>query len=345
MNVPAVEKIGTVFDIAGPGAVSLDRLPLVTVPIRALRLSDTPRQGVVREDHCKILAESLDFLPPILVHSPSMRVIDGIHRVRAAVLNDRGDIEARMFEGPDQDAFVLAVRLNILHGLPLSRAERHAAAARILLSHPHWSNRMLASVSGLSAGTIAGIRDRSTAQIDESNSRMGKDGRIRPLDGTAGRQRVCELLESHPAASIRTIARMAGVSPSTVHDVRRRLSEGHEPVPLRLRDRQQRRDSEPMADGRIEQLRSLLEVGADTCADPETILRKLTRDPTFRYSDSGHRLLRWLDASRQVIAHCPQAAGHVPPHTAGVVAALAREYAYAWAEFAARLLELQAEAC
>lgn len=345
MGVPAVEEITTVFDIAGPDAVDLDRLPLATVPIQALRLSDTPRQGMVREEHCKLLAGSLDFLPPILVHSPSMRVIDGMHRVRAAVLNGREDIEARMFEGPDQDAFVLAVRLNIVHGLPLSRAERHAAVARILVTHPHWSNRMLASVSGLSAGTIAGIRDRCAEQTGESDSRIGKDGRIRPIDGTAGRRRVCELLESHPTASIREIARLANVSPSTVHDVRRRLSGGNEPLPLRQRERQRQRDSDPSADERIEQLRSLLKVGRDVSADPQTILRKLTRDPTFRYSDSCHRLLRWLDASRQVMAHCPQAAGHVPPHAAGVVATLAREYAYAWADFAARLLELQAEAC
>lgn len=39
---------------------------------------------------------------------------------------------------------------NTHHGLPLTRADRKAAAQRILDIHPHWSDRAIAKVTGLS---------------------------------------------------------------------------------------------------------------------------------------------------------------------------------------------------
>ena len=70
-----------------------------------------------------------------------MRVIDGTHRLRAALLRGVDVIDVLYFDGPDADAFVLAVELNHTHGLPLSRADRTAAAERIIGSHPDWSDR------------------------------------------------------------------------------------------------------------------------------------------------------------------------------------------------------------
>lgn len=87
-----------------------------------------------------------------------MRIIDGAHRVRAAQLRGRSHIEARFFDGSAADAFVLAVESNISHGLALTLAERSAAAERILASHPHWSDRAIASSTGLSAHTVASLR-------------------------------------------------------------------------------------------------------------------------------------------------------------------------------------------
>ncbi|MFC7729983.1 hypothetical protein [Actinomadura keratinilytica] len=69
-------------------------------------------------------------LPPILVHRRTMRVVDGMHRLRAARLQGRCEIGVRFVDGPDADVFVAAVRANIGHGLPLSLADREAAAAR-----------------------------------------------------------------------------------------------------------------------------------------------------------------------------------------------------------------------
>jgi hypothetical protein len=135
-------------------------------------------------------------------------------------------IEAKIYHGTDDDAFVFAVRLNVAHGLPLTRADRTAATLRIIESRPQWSDRMIATVVGLSAGTVAKVRRRSTAQNAQSNLRVGKDGRVRPVNSAVGRMKAAELLDEKPTSPIRAIAKEARVSPSTVHDVQQRLRVG-----------------------------------------------------------------------------------------------------------------------
>lgn len=65
---------------------------------------------------------------------------------------------------------------------------------------------MIASLTGLSAGTIGRIRDQEAAADDSAGVRVGKDGRARPVDGSGARIKVYELLLSDPTASIRDIA-------------------------------------------------------------------------------------------------------------------------------------------
>jgi hypothetical protein len=57
-----------------------------------------------------------------------MRVIDGMYRLLAARMRGDSEIEARFFEGDDASSYVLAVKSNVEHGLPLSLADRKVAA-------------------------------------------------------------------------------------------------------------------------------------------------------------------------------------------------------------------------
>lgn len=68
------------------------------------------------------------------------------HRVEAALLNGKEEIEAEFFDGSADEAFVKAVELNIAHGLPLTLTERKLAAARIMASCPDLSDRAIASI-------------------------------------------------------------------------------------------------------------------------------------------------------------------------------------------------------
>lgn len=315
--------------------ITLDTLPIVSLSISSLLLDKSPRHGGENDEHTRMLAESEDQLPPIVVHGPSKRVIDGMHRVRAAILRGKTTIEAREYPGTQDDAFALAVRLNIAHGLPLTRAERTTAAAQIIQSHPQWSDRMIAATVGLSPKTVAKARRRSTGENPQSTTRIGHDGRARPINPAAGRLRVAALLTDNPTAPIRTIAHQAGVSSSTVHQVRQRLRAGQHPTPDHHpapshQHQPSTTDTSPYpgtAHGRA----------PARAVDITAALAHLTQDPALQASDTTRSLLRCLDRHRIDIPAANKIIRMVPPPQASPVAQLAREYARAWTHIATQL--------
>ncbi|MFI9162606.1 ParB/RepB/Spo0J family partition protein [Kitasatospora aureofaciens] len=289
---------------------------VVTVPVAALLPADSPRARGEDPEHLRTLAELGRDLPPIIVHRSTMRVIDGMHRLRVAAAEGRPEIPVRFFEGPVRDAFVLSVQSNTRHGLPLSRAERTAAAGRILGSHADWADRMIAEVTGLSTKTVRALRREMGGAIPHPATRIGRDGRARPLDSATGRLRASELIAANPRASLRAIADEAGISPGTVRDVRERLRRGEDPVPAG------RRAAAPQQAG----------------PDLARTMERLMSDPALRLTESGRHLLRMLTSSLPPAEQRDQLVRSVPPHCAGRVSQLALECAAAWQEFA-RLVE------
>ncbi|WP_409464574.1 streptomycin biosynthesis protein [Amycolatopsis sp. GA6-003] len=287
------------------------------VPVQALRPGDSLRVAGVDDEHAGVLAKLDVRLPPIIVHRPTMRVIDGAHRLRAAELGSRQLIEARFFDGDARDAFVLAVEANTANGLPLSLTDRKAAAGRIILSHPTRSDRWIAQVTGLAATTVGAIRRCSSVEDARSNARVGRDGRLRPLDSSAGRRLAGELMRADPARSLRDIARAAGIAPSTVLDVRNRLELGQSLVPVQ-------RTGGPRPGRRPEP-------GPEP--DPAATMQTLRRDPSLRFSEAGRALLRWLDAHVLASQATMPPTDGIPRHCLGTVADLARQNARFWAAF------------
>ena len=88
----------------------------------------------------------------------------------------------------------------------------------------------MATTTGLSPATVSAIR-HATGSRTRSDTRLGRDGRLRPLNATVGRQMAAELLTVRPDASLRQVADVAGISPGTVRDVRARMSRGEGPQP------------------------------------------------------------------------------------------------------------------
>ena len=320
--------------------IKLNALPIVTVSISSLLLDESPRQGGENDEHTRMLAESGKQLPPIVVHVPSMRVIDGIHRVRAAIMRGDKTISAKEYHGTDDDAFALAVRMNIAHGLPLTRADRTAAAARIIRSHPQWSDRMIATTVGLSARTIAKTRHRSTAESTQSTTRLGQDGRVRPIDHTAGRQRVAALLADNPNWSNRAIAGQAGVSSSTVRDVRQRLRAGQHPTPDHQAPTYRRQPPKTDAYPHHGTHHGQAPAGR---GDIAAILADLSKDPSLQTNDTTQSLLQCLDRYRIEISSANKIVEMVPLCWASSVAQLAREYVQIWSHIAGRLEQAAAQ--
>jgi ParB-like chromosome segregation protein Spo0J len=321
--------------VAELGDVSLREI--VAVPVSSLRPGRSPRLEGEDQAHIARLAESETPLPPILVSRRGMRVIDGAHRLIAASLNGQEAIDVEFFDGSEADAFLRAVEANVTHGLPLSRADRRAAAARIITSHPRMSDRAIADSAGLAARTVAAIRRRSAGAVPQPETRVGMDGRIRPLSCAEGRRRAAELMAEHPRASLREVARGAGISPATARDVRRRVERGEEPAPARARTGGGGYD-DPARPGQASgpSARSAVRVVRPT---PAFVLAKLLRDPSLRHQDQGRRLLRLLQRTSAEAQEWSGAIAAVPPHCAALVGQLARQYSQMWQDFAEELDE------
>jgi ParB-like chromosome segregation protein Spo0J len=332
-----------------------------------LQVTDSPRLTGENSEHIQVLMESPDEFPPILVHKPTMRVIDGMHRLAATRLRGDEEIKVQFFSGTEEEIFVISVQENIAHGLPLSLADRKAAAARIVRSHPEWSDRRIASAAGLSHKTIGTIRAAPQGASDEntqSHARRGHDGRLRPLNCSEGRRLAAELLEDNPTASLRTVARKAGISPGTARDVRDRLKRGLDPVLSRpghppataAADRQdpggrpERASESPAPPGAdrtaaVPAQRSRSN-GSDADAlqesDMDKILQRLRSDPTLRFSDTGRSILRHLYHSTNNALAFGQFVDQVPHHRAATIAELAQANAELWWRLA---VQLQRRSC
>jgi len=310
------------------------RAPSQRVPIAALSPGDSPRLAGERLDHIRALASAQADLPPILVHRPSMRVIDGMHRLRAAQMRGDKTIACQFFDGGDDLIFVAAVLANVAHGLPLTLVDREAAASRILAQHGTWSSRTVARVTGLAPSTVGSIRRRQEGEPVTGAVRRGRDGRLRPLSTAEGRRIAGELIVSQPGLSLRAIARTAGISTGTVRDVRQRVARGEDPVPARrpphtapARAPQERRASSPTGPR------------APAAPDRSSLLGKLRGDPSLRLTQAGREALRWLDARTLGPEGWETALAGLSPHSAYLVADLARWCSQRWLELADALRE------
>lgn len=207
------------IDVEPPAAV-------VSVAVAGLPLGSAFRSGGLCSEQVDRLVELGGSWPPIVVSRIDGAVVDGAHRVAAARRLGLAKLDAVLFEGGAEEAFVEFVRRNVCHGLVLTLDERKAAAVRVLRGQPLWSDRRVAELCALSPKTVARLRadTRGSSPEDgvpvDSGVRVGRDQRVRPARRGSVRPRVLEALQAQPGASLRTIAAAAGVSPETVRLVR-----------------------------------------------------------------------------------------------------------------------------
>lgn len=325
-----------------------------TVPVESLLPADSPRLEGLSEGHAQALAEGGTEFEPILVHRDTGRVVDGMHRLRAAILRGERRITVRYVEGASADLFVRSVQANISHGLPLTLGDRKAAVLRILATHPHWSDRAIAAVTGVSPKTVGAVRGRcSTEESPQSNpsvARVGRDGRARPADMPERREKARSLLTERPRATLREVAQEAGVSVSTAHRLRQELRsctavpESDEQVPAAAAVHE---DSASLT--------ALVAVAPARCSGPVSrptppepasrgtarirvrAMDVLSNDPSIRFTDSGRALLRWLNGQAHGLAAGEQLLAAVPPHCARALTEVVSHYAREWERLAAGL--------
>ena len=273
----------------------IGQLPVEEVPLSLLESGLFLRGAGTDPAHVKLLADaaSSSELPPILVQKSNYRIVDGMHRIEAARLRGEESIRAQFINCTDEDAFILAVRSNTLHGLPLSRSDRIFGAKRILLWHPDWSDRAVGAATGLGAKTIAGLRRRSAGEIQPFSKRVGRDGKRHPLAAADGRRRAAEYMTARPDVPLRQVAREVDVSLGTVQDVRTRMRHGMDPTAVgRPRSSPRPVTSPPAGDGNA---------AGPPGVQPDSrnpgwagISAKLMSDPSLRYTEDGRKFFRWM---------------------------------------------------
>jgi ParB-like chromosome segregation protein Spo0J len=309
--------------------------PVTSVRLSTLITCESPRLSGEDEEHIRVLAESGAQLPPIVACRRNLHVIDGHHRVHAALLRGDDHIGVQFFDGSDDEAFVLAVHLNVEHGLPQTRADRQAAAGRILRTHPHWSDRLVAELSGISDKSVARLRC-TTSDLPQSHTRTGSDGRTRPLTTQEGRQRAARLLAEQPGASLRHIARASGISVGTARDVKDRLSKGLSPLPDAVRQGSRTSRTEAAEE--------------DACVTPlrldghQQLLVTLTQDPSLRLTDVGRTFLRLALAHPNDVQTWDRLVEGLPPHCLDQALRLARSHVAAWLHFSTAVEERKGRA-
>jgi ParB-like chromosome segregation protein Spo0J len=341
---------------------NLEQLSARSVAISSLVPGVYLRQGGTNAGHVQLLlgAAGSSELPPILVQEHGRRVIDGLHRLEAARLRGDETISARLLDCTDMEALVLAIKSNTIHGLPLSKADRVSGAKHVLDTHPDWSDRAIACVTGLSANTIGSLRSRSGDGAQLSGKRLGRDGRRRPVTVADGRRRAAEYIRAHPDASLRQVAREADVSLGTVHDVSTRVRRGMDPfgnarrvspAPVSIRSDTQACEPAQIADpapqvssGMPAALAGMPASRRQPTAAPPTwaaISLKVAGDPAIRYTEGGKEFLRWMALHAVHPDRWREFMDAIPAHWLSVIAPLADNISGEWSLFAERLRSRQ----
>jgi hypothetical protein len=237
----------------------------------------------------------IDRCPPIIVDQTTGTIIDGAHRVLAARQLGRHRIAAHLFTGSRQEALVMAIHSNVSHGMPLSLAEREAAAQMVLCTYPDWSDRRIGEVCGISGKTVGSLRNRATAELTHMNGRLGRDGRRRPTNSEERRREITALLTRNPEVSIRQIARTVDVSPTTVMNIRRRIESARNGAEGSGSTQPDGRDSAAAQPS-----------GRDQC------FTSWTSDPAILSMNEGPRFAEWLEGHRIADREWVDYVDHIP---------------------------------
>jgi ParB-like nuclease domain len=296
---------------------------VITVPIDTLVGPMEPvRRSGISSEHVQLLTGLTENLPPILVHRRAMSVIDGMHRVHAAKLQGIKEIRVQFFDGTAEEAYLLAIKSNIAHGLALSLADRKAAALRVLRCRPRWSDRAIAAQTGLDHKTVGALRHRATGEYPQL-PRVGRDGRTRPCTASEGRKTAADLLRDQPGKPLPEVARAAGISLSTAKDVRKCLARGLEVD----QSGEARRAANP----------SVGPARREGMAERWAATQNLRADPSLRLTGAGRTLLRALEAHARPETRWDCLADNLPPHCIDAIIELAEHCAQEWRQLAAKL--------
>jgi hypothetical protein len=200
----------------------------------------------------------------------------------------------------------------------------------VLARNPEWSNRRIASLCGLSDKTVGRLRRASSAVIVGVERRVGRDGKVRPVQAGQVRERVKQALAENPKGSLRAIAAVAGASPETVRSVRANLLAGDGP-----HEGARRIQLPPRREATTRSMLSVLSQIHEP-AEPPGRCSDWLLDRALAASDGGSGFARWF-ASTDLSEEWHDFVWTVPLGRVYEVVDEARRRAAAWTSFASLL--------
>jgi ParB-like chromosome segregation protein Spo0J len=192
--------------------------------VRAVELAllrPAPDIRLIDEGHVHVLMDVMDRLPPIVVVADTLTLVDGMHRVEAALRKGRTHLLAEHVELAPGEVLAERIRRNVAHGLPLSVAERKRAAQHLLAEDPARSNALVARLAGVSTSTVRRLRGCPGPPENDLDTVLGLDGKRYSRRIAARREAALTLLRREPGLSDRAIAKQVRLSPTTVGALRR----------------------------------------------------------------------------------------------------------------------------
>jgi hypothetical protein len=153
-----------------------------TLPVIEVRTDwPTARGGRIDKGWVRVLANAGE-LDPIIVSRREHQLIDGRHRLAAAIARGEEFIEIVELDVQGElEALEQSARTNAHCGLPLTTADRRALVREILQRAPEWSDRRIATVAGVSPTTAGAVRRRLRDEggVQTGQFRVGRDSKTR----------------------------------------------------------------------------------------------------------------------------------------------------------------------
>jgi hypothetical protein len=200
--------------------------PPAVRPVDLAELQPGPSIRPIDEAQVTVLAGVLDRLPPIAVTEDDLKLVDGAHRVEAAVRAGRTHLPAEHLALAPGEVLAERIRRNSSHGLPLNLEERKRAALLLLAEDSARSNAAVGLITGLSTSTVRRLRGCPGHSVNDPDTVIGVDGKRYPRDRAGRREAALEMLRRDPGLSDRAIAGRVGLSPTTVGSLRRTAATG-----------------------------------------------------------------------------------------------------------------------
>ena len=159
---------------------SVQSIPIADITIDPEFQSRVELNNSTVKEYAELMEDGYKF-PPVAAYRVGSQyfLVDGNHRVKAALKLNWATIECTVYDGTKRDALIYAAGVNFDHGLPRTMADKRCVVTRVLndLEWCQWSDRDIANRCKVSHTFVSKVRKDLTGNVasdDEKKTRVCK---------------------------------------------------------------------------------------------------------------------------------------------------------------------------